>query len=65
MMQPEQLLEDLQRQERELRAVLLDMEGKFNLKKEQYLKVQGAIEGLTMCIPENTPPIITEDNVEP
>ena len=65
MMQPEQLLEDLQRQERELRAVLLDMEGKFNLKKEQYLKVQGAIEGLTMCIPEDTPPIITEDNVEP
>ena len=64
-MQPEQVLEDLHRQEKELRAVLLDMEGKFNLKKEQYLKVQGAIEGLTMCIPENTPPIITEDNVEP
>ena len=65
MMQPEQILEDLHRQEKELRAVLLDMEGKFNVKKEQYLKVQGAIEGLTMCIPENTPPIITEDNVEP
>ena len=65
MMQPEQVLEDLHRQEKELRAVLLDMEGKFNLKKEQYLKVQGAIEGLTMCIPENTAPIITEDNVEP
>tara|TARA_A100001391_G_C5007696_1_gene262429 strand:- start:7 stop:204 length:198 start_codon:yes stop_codon:yes gene_type:complete len=65
MMQPEQVLEDLHRQEKELRAVLLDMEGKFNLKKEQYLKVQGAIEGLTMCIPEDTPPIITEDNVEP
>ena len=64
-MQPEQVLEDLHRQEKELRAVLLDMEGKFNLKKEQYLKVQGAIEGLTMCIPEDTPPIITEDNVEP
>ena len=64
-MQPEQVLEDLHRQEKELRAVLLDMEGKFNLKKEQYLKVQGAIEGLTMCIPEHTPPRITEDNVEP
>ena len=64
-MQPEQVLEDLHRQEKELRAVVLDMEGKFNLKKEQYLKVQGAIVGLTMCIPENTPPIITEDNVEP
>ena len=65
MMQPEQVLEDLHRQEKELRAVLLDMEGKFNLKKEQYLKVQGAIEGLAMCTPEGTPPIITEDNVEP
>jgi len=65
MMQPEQILEDLHRQEKELRAVLLDMEGKFNVKKEQYLKVQGAIEGLSMCTPEGIPPVITEDNVEP
>ena len=64
-MQPEALLEDLQRQEKELRAVLLDMEGKFQLKKEQYLKIQGAIEGLAMCTPEGIPPVITEDNVEP
>ncbi len=65
MMSPEELLVDLQRQERELRTTLLDMEGKFNLKKEQYLKVQGAIEGLTMCTPEGVPPPVTEDNVEP
>lgn len=64
-MQPEQLLEDLQRQERELRALLLDMEGKFNVKKEQYLKVQGAIEGLTMLNPESASSTIIEDNVEP
>ncbi len=64
MMQPEELLADLQRQEKELRAVLLDMEGKFNQKKEQYLKVQGAIEGLAMCTPEGVPPPVTEDNVE-
>ena len=50
-MQPEALLEDLQRQEKELRAVLLDIEGKFQLKKEQYLKIQGAIEGWAMCTP--------------
>ena len=31
-MQPEELLEDLQRQEKELRAVLQDLEGKFQLK---------------------------------
>ena len=64
-MQPEALLEDLQRQEKELRAVLQDLEGKFQLKKEQYLKVQGAIEGLAMCTPEGVPPVLTEDNVEP
>ena len=65
MMQPEELLEDLQRQEKELRAVLQDLEAKFQLKKEQYLKVQGAIEGLAMCTPEGVPPVLTEDNVEP
>jgi len=65
MMQPEALLEDLQRQEKELRTVLQDLEAKFQVKKEQYLKVQGAIEGLAMCTPEGVPPILTEDNVEP
>ena len=65
MMQPETLLEDLQRQEKELRTVLIELEGKFNAKKEQYLKVQGAIEGLAMCTPEGVPPVLTEDNVEP
>ncbi len=64
-MQPEELLEDLQRQEKELRAVLQDLEAKFQLKKEQYLKIQGAIEGLAMCTPEGVPPVLTEDNVEP
>ena len=65
MMQPEELLTDLQRQEKELRTVLQDLEAKFQLKKEQYLKVQGAIEGLAMCTPEGVPPPVTEDNVEP
>ena len=64
-MQPEALLEDSQRQEKELRTVLIELEGKFNQKKEQYLKVQGAIEGLAMCTPEGVPPVLTEDNVEP
>ena len=65
MMQPEELLADLQRQEKELRSVLVELEGKFNFKKEQYLKVQGAIEGLAMCTPEGVPPPVTEDNIEP
>ena len=65
MMEPAALLEDLKRQEEELRAVLVELESKFQLKKEQYLKVQGAIEGLAMCTPEGVPPPVTEDNVEP
>ena len=65
MMEPSALLEDLKRQEEELRTVLIDMEGKFQVKKEQYLKVQGAIEGLTMCTPDDGTPTLTEDNVEP
>ena len=64
-MQPEALLEDLQRQEKELRTVLQDLEAKFQVKKEQYLKIQGAIEGLAMCTPEGVPPVLTKDNVEP
>ena len=64
-MQPEALLEDLQRQEKELRTVLIELEGKFNAKKEQYLKVQGAIEGLAMCTPDDGTPTLTGDNVEP
>tara|TARA_B100000131_G_scaffold277188_1_gene280835 strand:- start:14 stop:208 length:195 start_codon:yes stop_codon:yes gene_type:complete len=64
-MEPAALLEDLKRQEEELRAVLVDLENKFQLKKEQYLKVQGAIEGLTMCTPDDGKPTLTEDNVEP
>ena len=65
MMDPAALLEDLKRQEEELRSVLIDMERKFQLKKEQYLKIQGAIEGLDMCTPDDGTPTLTEDNVEP
>ena len=65
MMEPAALLEDLKRQEEELRAVLVDLESKFQLKKEQYLKVQGAIEGLAMCTPDDGTPTLTGDNVEP
>ena len=64
-MEPAALLEDLKRQEEELRTVLQDLEAKFQLKKEQYLKIQGAIEGLAMCTPDDGTPTLTEDNVEP
>ena len=35
-MDPSILLEDLHRQEEELRLELIEMEGKFNIKKEKY-----------------------------
>lgn len=34
--------------EKEIRAELLDLERQFNLKKEEFLKVQGALEALTI-----------------
>jgi len=42
------MLEELNEKEAELRSDLLDLEKQFNSKKEQYLKIQGAIEALTL-----------------
>ena len=47
-MEPGSMLEELNAREQSLRADLLDLEKKFNLKKEEYLKIQGAIEALTL-----------------
>ena len=42
------MLEELNEKQAELRSDLIDLEKQFNSKKEQYLKIQGAIEGLTL-----------------
>ena len=42
------MLEELNAKVAELRSDLLDLERQFNAKKEQYLKIQGAIEALTI-----------------
>jgi|TARA_B100000925_G_scaffold145433_1_gene108895 hypothetical protein len=47
-MEPGSMLEELNAKEAELRSDLLDLERQFNAKKEQYLKIQGAIEALTI-----------------
>ena len=47
-MKPEKMLEDLLEQGESIKNELLDLEQKFNLKKEQFLKIQGAIEALNM-----------------
>jgi hypothetical protein len=47
-MDAQQILDELTKQEESLRADLLDMEKNFNIKKEQYIKLQGAIEALNL-----------------
>ena len=48
------MLEELRKQEQELRNDLIKLEKEFNLKKEKYLKVQGAMEALTLVEIGNT-----------
>ena len=40
------MIEELSTKEAELRTELLELEKQFNIKKEQYLKIQGALEAL-------------------
>ena len=47
-MDPEKMLEELQGKETEVRNELLELEKQFNVKKEQYLKIQGALEALSL-----------------
>jgi len=42
------MLEELNEKQAELKSDLIDLEKQFNSKKEQYLKIQGAIEALTL-----------------
>lgn len=47
-MDAQQILTELKSQEASLRDELITMEKQFNLKKEQYLKIQGAMEALSL-----------------
>jgi hypothetical protein len=47
-MDPDKMLAELQEKESEIRAELIDLEKQFNVKKEQYLKIQGALEALSL-----------------
>ena len=42
------MLSELNEREKNLRGELIELERQFNVKKEQYLKIQGAIEALTL-----------------
>ena len=45
-MDPAIMIEELKQKEQEVRNELMDLEQQFNMKKEQYLKIQGALEAL-------------------
>ena len=47
-MEKQNMLDELQKQELELRDDLIKLEKEFNFKKDKYLKVQGAIEALSL-----------------
>ena len=57
-MEPDKMLDELKDKEEKLRNELLELEQMFGAKKEQYLKIQGAIEALEALDP-SVPPTIT------
>ena len=52
------MIEELNQKEQELRNELLELEQQFNIKKEQYLKIQGALEALAAVGGDN--PLVGE-----
>lgn len=46
-MKSKKMLEELKKQSEDLKKDLIDMEQIFTMKKEQYIRVQGAIDALT------------------
>ena len=57
-MEAGKMLEELKEKEEKLKNELMELEQMFNVKKEQYLKIQGAIEALEALDP-SVPPTIT------
>ena len=57
-MEPDKMLEQLKENEEVIKNELIEMEQLFTVKKEQYLKIQGAIEAL-LALDPSVPPTIT------
>ena len=69
-MDPNVMLDDLKGQQENLRKELLETERLFNEKKEQFIRIQGAVEALSLVDgvsppPENTAPEAPENPSEP
>ena len=57
-MEPDKMLEQLKENEEVIKNELIELEQTFAAKKEQYLKILGAIEALEALDP-SIPPTIT------
>ena len=57
-MEPDKMLEQLKENEEVIKNELIELEQTFAAKKEQYLKILGAIEALEAVDP-SVPPTIT------
>ena len=62
-MKPQEMLENLTKQAEELRQDILQTEQSFIQKKEQFIRLQGAIEALNLVLQEEEAPTVapTED----
>jgi vacuolar-type H+-ATPase subunit H len=54
-MKPQEMLENLTKQAEELRQDILQTEQSFIQKKEQFIRLQGAIEALNLVLQEEAP----------
>ena len=57
-MEPDKMLDELTEKKEILENQLIDLEKMFNEKREQYLKILGAIEALEN-LDQSVPPVIT------
>ena len=58
MNEPDKMLDELTEKKEILENQLIDLEKMFNEKREQYLRILGAIEALEALDP-SVPPVIT------
>ena len=57
-MEPDKMLDELTEKKELPETQLSDLEKVFNEKREQYLKILGAIEALS-ALDQSTPPVVT------
>ena len=54
LMDSQKMFEDLSKQAEVLKKDLIDLEQQFNMKKEQFIRTQGALEALSLVNQKET-----------